>query len=79
MAADGGLLTGGPGLSRCQLLAARSSVEPSTPDRPLKVEGQTEGKSNQADQMIKHSVPFGNSYRSHTSVKIRSNFSLSFR
>ena len=59
MAADGGLLTGGPGLSRCPLLVARSSAEPSKPDRPLKAEEETEGKSNLAVGMIKfkHCAP----------------------
>ncbi len=59
MAADGGLLTGGPGLSQCPLLTARSSAEPSKPDHPLKAEEDTEGKSNQAVKMIKfkHCAP----------------------
>lgn len=59
MAADGGPLTGGPGLSRCPLLAARSSAGLSKPDHPLKAEGETEGKSDQAVQMIKfkHCAP----------------------
>lgn len=78
MAADGGLLTAGPGLSRCPLPAARSSAEPSKPGHPLKEE--TEGKSNQSVEMIKfkHCGPFAISYPSLTSVKIRGNFSLSF-
>lgn len=53
MAADGGLLTGGPGLSLCPLLAARSSAELSKPSHPLKAEKETEGKSNQAVELIK--------------------------
>lgn len=53
MAADGGLLTGGPGLSRCPLLTARSSAERSKPGRPLEAEEETEGKSNQAVATIK--------------------------
>lgn len=59
MAADGGLLTEGPGLSQCLLLAARSSAELSKPDHPLKPEEETEGKSNQAIEMIKfkHCAP----------------------
>lgn len=59
MAADGGLLTVGPGLSRCPLLTAHSSAELSKPDHPLKAEGQTKGKSNQAVEKIKfkHSAP----------------------
>lgn len=48
MAADDGLLTGGPGPSRCLLLTARSLAELSKPDHPLKAEGETERKSNQA-------------------------------
>lgn len=46
MAADGGPLTGGPGLSLCLLLAARSSAGPSKPSRPLKAEKEREGKIN---------------------------------
>lgn len=71
MAADGDLLTGGPGLSLCPLLAAHSSAEQSKPSHPLKAEKETEGKSNQAVEMIKFKHIL-------TSVKIRENFSISF-
>lgn len=59
MAADGGLLTVGPGLFQYPLLAARSSAEPSKPGRPLKAEEEIEGKSNPAVAVIKfkHSAP----------------------
>lgn len=59
MAVGGGLQTGGPGLSQCPLPAARSSAEPSKPDRPLKAEEKAEGKSNRAAEMIKfkHCAP----------------------
>lgn len=44
MAADAGLLTGGPGLSLCPLLATRSSAELSKPGRPLEKCEETEVK-----------------------------------
>lgn len=58
MAVDGGLLTGGPELSLCLLLAAHSSIEQSTPGHPLKEEKETDWKSNQSVEMnkIKHGV-----------------------
>lgn len=59
MAVGGGPLTEGPGLSQSPHLAARSSAGPSKPDRPLNAEEETEGKSNQAAEMIKfkHCAP----------------------
>lgn len=68
MAADGGPLTGGPGLSLCLLLAARSSAGPSKPSRPLKAEKERErGKSTHAAEMItfKHCAPSAISDLSH--------------
>lgn len=80
MAASDDLLTGGPGLSQCLLLVAHFSAELSKPDRPLKTKEQTEGKSNQAVEMINFTpcAPFAVSQLSLTSLKIRENFPLSF-
>lgn len=73
MAADGGPPTGGPGLSLCLLLAARSSAGPSKPSRPLKAEKEKKGKS-----LCSSTVPPLQFLSSLISVKIRQNFTVNF-
>lgn len=79
MAADGGLLIEGPGLSLCPPLAAHSSAEPSKPGRPLKEQDETgEIKQGYRNDERSNTMPALEFAIFPTSIKIGENFSISF-